>query len=262
MDGAEGAPPQGRRAGGRGGAALEEGPAAATVERVTFKGHDGASVEGIHARPETEPTRGLVLIPDIMGVRPLFDDMCRRVATHGIAVLAVEPWARLTPAQRSSMDPAARMAIAKDRRDEDQLGDLEEAAEWLGGRDGVGRIAVLGFCMGGMYALKASALGRFDRAVGFYGMVRVPADWRGPGQTDALEFLADACPTLAIFGGQDAMIPEADIDALRTAWQGSDEHEIVVYTDADHGFAHDPDRPTHRADDTADAWRRVLAFLA
>jgi carboxymethylenebutenolidase len=242
-------------------AALEEGPAAATVERVTFKGHDGVRVEGIHARPDGEPTRGLVLIPDIMGVRPLFDDMCRRLATHGIAVLAVEPWARLTPAQRASMDPPARMAIAKDRRDEVQLGDLEAASEWLGEHDGVGRIAVLGFCMGGMYSLKASALGRFDRAVAFYGMLRVPDDWRGPGQTDALELLTDACPTLAIFGGNDALIPASDIDALRAIWQGHDEHEIVVYPEGEHGFAHDPDRPTHRADDTADAWRRVLAFL-
>jgi carboxymethylenebutenolidase len=242
-------------------AALEPGSFAATVERVTFTGHDGVRVECIHARPDNEPTRGLVLIPDIMGVRPLFDDICRRIATHGIAVLAVEPWARLTPAQRASLDPSARMEIAKDRRDDDQLGDLEAAAEWLGGHDGVGRIAVLGFCMGGMYAFKASALGRFDRAVGFYGMVRVPEGWRGPGQADALDLLADPCPTLAIFGGHDAMIPESDIEALRAVWQGHDEHEIVVYPDAEHGFAHDPDRPTHRADDTADAWRRVLAFL-
>ena len=30
---------------------------------------------------------------------------------------------------------------------------------------------------------------------------------------------------------------------------------------AEHGFIHAPERPTHRADDAADAWRRVLAFL-
>jgi carboxymethylenebutenolidase len=242
-------------------AGLEEGTHAASVERVAFSGHDGVRVEGIHARPDDDPVRGLVLVPDIMGVRELFDDTCRRLATHGIAVLAVEPWARLTPAQRATLDVAGRMQNAKNLHDASQLGDLEEAAEWLGERDGVGRTAVLGFCMGGMYALKASALGRFDRAVAFYGMLRVPPDWRGPGQADALGLVADACPTLAIFGGRDAMIPAADIDALRERWRGRPEHEIVVYPDAEHGFAHDPDRPTHRAGDTADAWRRVLAFL-
>ena len=36
--------------------------------------------------------------------------------------------------------------------------------------------------MGGMYALKSAAAGRFDRVVGFYGMIRVPDAWSGPGQ--------------------------------------------------------------------------------
>jgi carboxymethylenebutenolidase len=242
-------------------ALLEQGPRPASVERVTFKGHDDVAVDGIHARPEGEPTRGLVLIPDIMGVRELFDDLCRRIATHGVAVLAVEPWARLEPSQRAALDPQGRMEIAKDLHDEAQLGDLEAAAEWLGEHDGVGRIAVLGFCMGGMYAFKAAALGRFDRAVAFYGMVRVPENWRGPGQADALDLLTDACPTLAIVAGRDSFVPEGDIEALREKWQGHPEHEIVVYPEAEHGFVHDPDRPTHRPDDAADAWRRVLAFL-
>ncbi len=41
-------------------------------------------------------------------------------------------------------------------------------------------IGLLGFCMGGMYAMKSLALGRFDSAVAFYGMVRVPEHWRAP----------------------------------------------------------------------------------
>ena len=69
------------------------------------------------------------------------------------------------------------------------------------------------------------------------------------------------CPTLAIFGGDDPFTPAADIDALRAAWADRPDCEIVVYPDAEHGFVHDPDRPAHRADDAADAWRRVLAFL-
>ena len=37
--------------------------------------------------------------------------------------------------------------------------------------------------------------------------------------------------------------------------------EIARYEEADHGFVHDASRPTHRADDAADAWRRAVAFL-
>ena len=61
------------------------------------------------------------------------------------------------------------------------------------------------------------------------------------------------CPTLAIFGSIDPWTPAADIDALRTAWQGRADCEIVVIEGADHGFVHDPERDVHRADDAAGA---------
>jgi carboxymethylenebutenolidase len=76
-----------------------------------------------------------------------------------------------------------------------------------------------------------------------------------------LDTASEMCPTLAIFGGQDPYTPPSDIDALRAAWAGRNDCEIVVYPDADHGFVHAPERPAHRAADAADAWRRVLAFL-
>jgi len=211
--------------------------------------------------PEGEAAGGLVLHPDIMGVRPLFDDLCRRLATHGLAVCAPEPFARLADDERAALDAPGRLERVKDLDDDAQLGDLQLAAQFVRDADEVDTVAVIGFCMGGMYTLKAAATGAFERAVPFYGMIRVPEAWRGPGQREPLDSAADACPTLAFFGDQDPWTPSADIDALRRVWEGKPEHEIVVYTGADHGFVHDPERPAHRPDDAADAWRRALAFL-
>lgn len=240
---------------------LEEGARSATVDRITLDGHGGVAVEAIHARPEGQPAAGLVLHPDIMGVRPLFDEIARRIASHGLAVCAPEPFARLEADERAALDPVARQGLLKDFDDDAQLGDLARAAAFLSGTHGVTRTGVLGFCMGGMYTLKAAATRTFDRAVPFYGMIRVPQAWRGQGQREPLDTAADACPTLAIFGDRDPYTPAEDIDALRRVWAGRPEHAIVVYADAEHGFVHDPDRPAHRADDAADAWRRALAFL-
>jgi carboxymethylenebutenolidase len=92
-------------------------------------------------------------------------------------------------------------------------------------------------------------------------MVRVPEMWRGPGQGEPLDLAAEPCPTLAIFGSEDAWTPPEDIAALRDAWSECAECEVIVYEGADHGFVHDADRPAHRADDAADAWSRVLRFL-
>ena len=115
--------------------------------------------------------------------------------------------------------------------------------------------------LGGSYALKAAATGRFERAVAFYGLVRTLPVWTGGGQRDALDSLAAACPTLAIFGEVDPYTPPADVEAVRNAWAGRPDHKVVVYPGADHAFAHDPDRPVHRPDDAADAWRRAIEFL-
>jgi carboxymethylenebutenolidase len=239
--------------------ALAEGRQEVEVERFTLRGADGAPVPAIHARPLGLPARGVVVHPDIGGIRPLFDDIARRLATHGLAVCAPEPWARI--ADLGGFDLDARMAAVASLDDPTQLGDLERAADHLVVTDDVTEVAVLGFCMGGMYALKAAATGRFDRAVAFYGMIKVPPHWQGPELAEPLATAADVCPTLALFGSEDAFTPPADIDALREAWRDRPDCEVVVYDHADHGFVHDPERPAHQPDAAADAWARVLRFL-
>jgi carboxymethylenebutenolidase len=196
------------------------------------------------------------MMPDIMGMRPLFDDLCARLAReYGWAVCAVEPFPG-----HEDLTVDQRLASMGDHKEDDRLRDLEAAADLLSERAGSDAVAVMGFCMGGMYALKAAGTGRFDKAVSFYGMIRVPADWRGPGQRDALEWLKPPSPTqvLAIIGGRDPYTPPDDVEALR---QIGDRVTVVVYPDAEHGFVHDPARPAHRADDARDAWARVARFL-
>ncbi len=226
-----------------------------------LRGEDGEPVPALHARPEGMPRRGVVLHPDIGGLRPLFEDLVLRLATHGAAVCAPEPFARALASGIDLSDIAQRMAYVPQLEDELQLGDLAAAADYLVVHDDVRDVAILGFCMGGMYALKAAATGRFDRAVSFYGMVRVLEGWSSATVAEPLSTAGQACPTLAIFGDSDPYTPTADIEALRTAWSGRTDCEIVVYPGAEHGFVHDPDRPAHRADDAADAWTRVLEFL-
>ena len=243
-------------------AELREGPHDVVVERIALRGVDDVVVEAIHARPEGMPVAGIALHPDIGGIRPLFDDICRRLATHGYAVCAPEPFTRAPAETRESADVPARMQAVGQLDDEHQLGDLDAAADYLVVHDDVTRVAVMGFCMGGMQALKAAAGDRFDRAVAFYGMVRPPEPMQGPRMREPLATAPTVVPTLAILGGVDALIPPADVDALRAAWADRPDCEIVLYPEADHGFLHDPSRPTHRGDDAADAWERVLGFLA
>jgi carboxymethylenebutenolidase len=242
-------------------ATLRSGREETSIERRSLIRGD-AIVPVVHARPDGMPVAGVVLHPDIMGVRPLFDDMATRIASHGLAVAVVDPFARRSESERAGSDIATRLGWAGELDDEDVLGDLSAAADLLVVDDGVTSIGVLGFCMGGFYALKAAATGRFDRCVSFYGMIRTPDAWQGPAQRSPLDTAAEVCPTLAIFGSIDAFTPPADIEALRSAWAGRSDCEIVVVEGADHAFVHDPDRPVHRADDAAALWPRALAWLS
>jgi carboxymethylenebutenolidase len=204
--------------------------------------------------PDGEALRGLVVAPDVMGLRPLFDDLAARLATqHGWAVAAVEPY----PGQ-SDLPVEQRLS---GRIDTERItGDLQLGADLVQERTGVARVAVLGFCMGGMNTFRAAGTGRFDRAVGFYGMIRPPEAWSSPGD-DPLDALgrSECCPVLGIFGGVDRWTPADDI----AAFEATGAHATArVYDEGDHGFVHDPSRPAHRADDAADAWRWATEFLA
>jgi carboxymethylenebutenolidase len=240
---------------------LKEGPEldGTVVERTLTV--DGYDVPIVHARPDGMPKAGVVLHPDIGGLRPLFSDMARRLATHGFAVCAFEPFATVPEPERSTIDQ--RFAHVKDLDDAQQLEIFSSAADLLVVEDNVTRVSALGFCMGGHYVFKAAASDRFDAAVAFYGMLRTPDDWRGPGHTvEPLDVAAHMCPTLAIFGFIDQWTPAADIDALRAEWQGRSDCEIVMVEGADHGFVHDPERDVHRAEDAAACWARAIDWMS
>ncbi len=93
------------------------------------------------ALPEGEAGRGVVVAPDIGGLRGTFDDLCARLAaTHGWAVCAPEPFPG-----RETMPLEERLVTRF--VDERSIGDLLAAADHLTGL-GVSKVAVIGFCMG------------------------------------------------------------------------------------------------------------------
>lgn len=215
---------------------------------------NGTPVELV--RPEgAPPAAGLVVVPDIGGFRPLFDDLVARLAADtGWAVAAFEVF----PGREQELATLAdRMAAVPTMRDERWVADAVATADLLG----VEPVGILGFCMGGMITMKAAATGRFHRAVPFYGMIRQPADWRSATVGDALDALlanpGTAERVLAVVGTADPYTPAAEVAELEAAGA-----TVVRYEGAEHGFVHDASRPAHRAEDAADAWRRATGWLA
>lgn len=195
--------------------------------------------------------QGIVVAPDIFGLRPLFDEFVARIAREWqVKVIAVEPF----PGRQLSLEIEPRMQAMPTMDDDAHLHDLEEAASALN----VEKVGLIGFCMGGMYCHKAARSDRFARITSFYGMIHVPESWRGPKQGDPIEILKQghADRVLAIVGLKDPYTPTPDIAELKGVGV-----TVVEYPDAEHGFAHDAARPAHRPDDAADAFARAKDWL-
>jgi carboxymethylenebutenolidase len=210
---------------------------------------DGTPAEVAHPA-SGQATGGLVLCPDIMGLRPLFDDLAQRLADeNGWVVVVPEPFAG-----REELTLDERLTSVGEFDDLKVMAMLQQAADATGMHD----VGVLGFCMGGMWALKASATGRFHHAVSFYGMIRMPDHWRSATQSDAIEYVTSpgACPVLELVGTEDPFVPLHDVADLQAT-----DAAVHIYEGAEHGFVHDASRPAHRADDAADAWSRAIGFL-
>ena len=193
-----------------------------------------------------------MLIPDIMGLRPLFDDHAQRLADdNGWAVAAVEPWPG-----REDLPLEDRLQLVGTIDDQAFLADLVAAADLLE----VEPVGITGFCMGGMFTLQ----GRRHRTLPpgrrrSTGCSRCPITGRARARSSRSTPCSrrGACPTMAIVGTVDQWTPPADVAAAEAAGV-----TVVRYEGADHGFVHDDSRPAHRADDAADAWQQAIAFLS
>ncbi|MEO8163125.1 MAG: dienelactone hydrolase family protein [Ilumatobacteraceae bacterium] len=199
----------------------------------------------------SSPTMGLVVAPDIFGLRPVFDDLVARLAREwNMTVAAVDPF----PGRNLSGDIQERFAIVAGIDDDAHLHDLLLAADVLG----TSRVGLIGFCMGGMYCFKSARSDRFARIASFYGMIQLPEGWRSPTHSEPLKILraGHANRVMAVVGNRDPYTPDADIAELRAAGVTVNE-----YPEAEHGFAHDPSRPSHRPDDAADAFAKAKKWL-
>ena len=199
----------------------------------------------------TDPTMGLVIAPDIFGLRELYDGLVARFASEwNMTVCAVEPF----PARELGPEIEPRFAAVPTLSDETHLRDLHEAADVLS----TPTVGLIGFCMGGMYCFKAARSERFKKIVSFYGMITIPSGWQSATQGEPLHYLqtGNAERVLAIIGGKDHYTPPADVAQLQNHGVKTE-----IYPDAEHGFAHDASRPAHRAQDAKDAFALARAWL-
>ena len=220
---------------------------------------DGATLRAFLAGATGDA--GVVIAPDVRGLHSFYEELAERFASAGVPAMAFDYFGRTAGTARRPDDFAFQDHATAARARPDLIqADAAAAIAELGRTSGVSRVFVLGFCMGGRVAFNAAAeQPGIAGVVGFYG-------WptrRDASDTDAPIDRVDRMhvPVLGLFGGADAAIPPAAVAAFDQALeQRHVPHRLVTYPGAPHSFF--DRRFAEREDACADAWRRVLGFIA
>jgi carboxymethylenebutenolidase len=224
--------------------------------------HGGSSaLRGYLAVPDGDgPWPGVVVIHEALGVNDVVRRQADRLAGAGYLTLAPDLF---------SDGGAARCLVGTFRAlfagHGKPVADIEAARDHLRESDEcTGRVGVIGFCMGGGFALVVANRG-FQVAAPNYGQLPRHAETA----------LAGACPIVASYGRKDAYLGKAGDKLARTLTRLEIEHDVKSYPTAGHSFLNDrylgpgPAQALQRIlnvgpdpDAAADAWQRIEAFFA
>jgi carboxymethylenebutenolidase len=218
---------------------------------------DGFSMPAYLTRPaDSAPVPGLLFIYEIFGMNSEMRRLADELAAAGYAVLVPDLF------QRGSWFSCVKKLMADLKSESGQaVDDLLQARRWLSERPFVDpqRMAVMGLCMGGAFALLLAKTGLFRVTAPFYGQV--------PQKLDGI------CPIVASYGAKDRHLVkdaarlEKEVPALGVPF------DMKVYPQAGHGFMNRRTNPVidfigratgavvYEPSAAADAKQRLLAFL-
>jgi carboxymethylenebutenolidase len=251
-----------------GGMGQASAPGELTERMVEITTSDGLA-DAFFVHPAKGQHAGIVMWPDVAGLREAKKIMARRLAAAGYAVLCVNPYYRGGPAPimesfsefrtpegqakvkplRAALTPAAITADAKA-----YVGFLEGAAVVNKAR----KIGSNGYCMGGPFTVRTAAAvpGRVGAAASLHGGGLVTQDSDSPHRLLAG---TQASYLFAIARNDDAQDPSVKDTLRQSADAAKRPAEIVVFA-ADHGWTV-PDSPVYDPVEGDRAWQQMLALF-
>ena len=240
-----------------------------TAANVEVSTPDGTA-DCYFVHPSSGAHPGVLVWPDALGLRPAFEQMGRRLAESGYAVLVVNPYYRRVRAPvveegASFRDAATReviMPLMRSLSAETNVTDAKAFVAFLDAQDAVDggrKMGTTGYCMGGAMTMRTAAAfpDRIGAGASFHGG-RLVTD--APDSPHLLAGKMRAHYLFAIAENDDWKQPEAKT-VLRDAFDAAGlPAEIEVYEGAMHGWC-PPDSAVYHEAQAERAWSRLLALF-
>jgi carboxymethylenebutenolidase len=225
-----------------------QGPVGASAD-TTLTSADGTRFMAHHADAASGATAAVVILPDVRGLHFFYRDLAVRFAEAGLHAIAIDYFGRTAGTDDRSESFEYRAHVEKLELS-NVNDDVAAATAWLRERHRPRAVFTLGFCLGGGLSWAQSAAGHaLSGCIGFYGR---------PERAEALIAYMRA-PLLLLAAGQD-FTPVSAVEEFAGKVRDTGLTALMhVYPDAPHSFF---DRTfAEHAQDCADAWRHILAFI-
>ena len=237
---------------------------AVTESDVSVTTPDGtADCYFVHPASGTGP--GVLIWPDIFGLRPALRQMGKRLAESGYSVLVVNPFYRVKKAPTADAGAATPipqlMPLAQALNETTQITDAKAFIGWLDGQASVAKnrkMGTQGYCMGGPMA--------FRTAVAMPDRVGAVASFHGGGlvtdmpNSPHLQAAKTKARFLVAIAANDDMRSPNDKTTLKETFAKANlPAEIEVYSGAAHGWC-PPDTQVYNEAQAEKAWSRLLAL--
>jgi carboxymethylenebutenolidase len=229
---------------------LAMGAFAATVSDVSYKSGDETVKAVLYTPVGRGPFPAIIVIHEWWGLNDWVKEQASKLADQGYAALAIDLY-RGQVAEKSDVAHELSRGVPQDRA----LRDLHAAFEFLQSQPNVtkNRIASIGWCWGGEYAL--------DVALQEPTLAATVINY-GSLVTDPESIQKIHAAILGNFGGKDKGITPEDVGKFEAALkQAGKRADIKIYPNAGHAFENPSNKGGYRAADAADAWQRTVKFL-
>jgi carboxymethylenebutenolidase len=235
------------------GAAGDAGP-------VTLTAADGTRVAAYAARAEQPGGPGMVVLPDVRGLHPFFEELALRFAEAGLQAVAIDYFSRSAGTGRRPEGFDYQEHVGQ-MRAETINADVAAAIDFLRSADGgaAERVFTVGFCVGGRISfVQAASQDGLAGVIGFYGW---PVGEHRSGLPSPAALAGRmTSPVLALWGGADQGIGPEVVAEFEGALEAAGvEHRSITYPDAPHSFF--DRRAAEFANESEDAWRQMLDFI-